>query len=83
MSVRDGLGSILDKAMNPINYLIPFAGGADGGTTVGALAGIAATDTVNERSLNLDVYEDVEGALDPYGAVRHGYLQQREAKIKE
>ena len=28
-SVRDGLGSILDKAMNPINYLIPFAGGAD------------------------------------------------------
>jgi len=84
ISVRDGLGSILDKAMNPINYLISFAGGADGGTTAGALASIAVTDAVNVRSLNLHVYEGMEGALiDPYGAVRNGYLQRREAKIKE
>ena len=48
MNVRDGLGGIVDRAMNPINYLIPFAANADAGTTAGALIGITVTDA--ERS---------------------------------
>ena len=84
MTVRDGIGSVVDAAMNPINYLIPFAAGADGGTTAGALIGITAVDAINRRSMNLDVFEGVEETvIDLYSAVRSAYLQQREAKIKE
>ncbi len=84
MNVRDGLGGIVDRAMNPINYLIPFAANADAGTTVGALIGITLTDAINQRSLNLETFEGIEQAvIDLYSAVRDGYQQQREAKIKE
>ena len=84
MDVRDGLGTVVDGSMNPLNYIIPFAGLANAGTTAGALAGITATDAVNWRSLNLELYEGIEEAvLDPYSAVRNAYLQKREAKVKE
>jgi phospholipid-binding lipoprotein MlaA len=84
MTVRDGIGNVIDAAMNPINYLIPFAANADGGTTAGALVGIGFVDAVNRRSLNLERYEGVEETVvDLYSAVRSAYLQQREAKIKE
>ncbi len=84
MDVRDGLGAIVDGAMNPLNYLIPFAADADGGTTTGALIGISFVDAVNRRSLELERYEGVEETvIDLYSAVRNGYLQKREAKIKE
>ena len=73
-TVRDGIGLIADTAMNPLNYVLP----------IGATLGIYATDTVNERSLNLDKFERVEDTVvDLYGAVRDAYLQRREAKIKE
>ncbi len=82
--IRDGLGSIVDAAMNPLNYLIPYAAGADAATTAGALAGITFTDAVNRRSLNLEVFEGVEETVvDLYSAVRNAYLQKRQAKIKE
>ena len=46
--------------------------------------GIRATDAVNDRSLNLEAFEGVEEAvIDLYSAVRNGYHQKREAKIKE
>ncbi|MBI2229960.1 MAG: VacJ family lipoprotein [Deltaproteobacteria bacterium] len=84
MTVRDGIGYVVDAAMNPINYLIPFAANADGGTTAGALIGIGFVDAVNRRSLNLERYEGVEDTvIDLYSAVRSAYLEQREAKIKE
>ncbi len=84
MNVRDGLGGIVDRAMNPINYLIPFAANADRGTTAGVLIGITVTDAVNQRSLNLETFEGIEQAvIDLYSAVRDGYQQRREAKIKE
>lgn len=84
MTVRDGIGNVVDAAMNPINYLIPFAANADGGTTAGALIGIGFVDAVNRRSLNLERYEGVEETvIDLYSAVRSAYLEQREAKIKE
>ena len=84
MNVRDGLGSIVDRAMNPINYLIPFAANADAGTTAGALIGITLTDAINQRSLNLETFEGIEQAvIDLYSAVRNGYQQKREQMIKE
>ena len=74
MTVRDGFGFAADAAMNPLSYLIP----------TGATLGIRGTDAVNERSLNLAAFEQVEeSVIDLYGAVRDGYLQSREAAIKE
>lgn len=84
LTVRDGVGAIFDGAMNPLNYLLPFAAQASAGTTAGTLAGIQFTDAVNRRSLNLELYEGIEETvIDLYGAVRNAYLQKREAKIKE
>jgi phospholipid-binding lipoprotein MlaA len=43
-----------------------------------------ATDTVNTRAENLEVFEDVEeSVLDLYSAVRNGYLQRRQKAIEE
>lgn len=84
LNVRDGFGTIVDGAMNPIAYLIPFAAEADAGTTTGSLIGIGFVDAVNRRSLNLELYEGVEETvIDLYSAVRNAYLQKREAKVKE
>jgi phospholipid-binding lipoprotein MlaA len=74
MTVRDGIGSAVDGLLNPVSYFAPFA----------ASAGMKASDTVNGRSLNLEVFEDIEeGTLDMYSAVRNGYLQRREKAIRE
>lgn len=74
LTVRDGVGYALDVAMTPYTYFIPWWG---------SLAG-TATNTVNERSLNLDRFERVaESTVDLYGAVRNGYLQRRAAAIKQ
>lgn len=84
LNVRDGLGYVVDGAMNPIAYLIPFAADADAGTTTGSLVGIAFIDAVNRRSLDLELYEGVEETvIDLYSAVRSAYLQKREAKIEK
>jgi phospholipid-binding lipoprotein MlaA len=74
LTVRDGIGYAFDAAMTPYSYFIPWWG-----TVVGT-----ATNTVNERSLNLDRFERVaESTVDLYGAVRNGYLQRRAAAIKQ
>ncbi|MGH7854608.1 MAG: MlaA family lipoprotein [Candidatus Binatia bacterium] len=74
LTVRDGVGYAFDLAMTPYTYFIPWWG---------SLAG-TATNTVNERSLNLDRFERVaESTVDLYGAVRNGYLQRRAAAIKQ
>jgi phospholipid-binding lipoprotein MlaA len=73
LTVRDGIGYIIDGAMTPYIYFIPW---------YATFAG-TATNTVNERSINLDRYERVaESTVDLYSAVRNAYLQRRAAEIK-
>ena len=49
-----------------------------------AAAGMSIVKQVNERSLNLQVFQDVEDSvLDLYSAVRNGYLQRRRRSIEE
>lgn len=77
-TIRDTVGLAVDSAMNPMNYLLStvevFA--IRGGLTVGS--------AVNYRSLNLQLFEDVDRyAVDLYGAVQDGYLQRREKAIEE
>jgi phospholipid-binding lipoprotein MlaA len=74
LTVRDGIGYAFDAAMTPYIYFIPW---------YASIAG-TATNTVNERSLNLDRFERVaETTVDLYGAVRNAYLQRRAAAIKQ
>lgn len=74
LTVRDGIGYVIDGAMTPYIYFIPW---------YATFAG-TATNTVNERSLNLDRYERVaESTVDLYSAVRNAYLQRRAAAIKQ
>jgi phospholipid-binding lipoprotein MlaA len=73
MTVRDGIGLGVDGLLNPINWVAPFVS-----------VGVRATEAVNMRSQNLEVFEDVEeGTLDMYSAVRNGYLQRRARAIQE
>lgn len=74
MTVRDGIGSGVDALLNPAIYFAPVV----------AMVSVKATDTVNNRSLNLEVFEHVEeGTIDMYSAVRNAYLQHREKAVRE
>jgi phospholipid-binding lipoprotein MlaA len=74
LTVRDGFGFAADGAMQPIAYVAPFA--AD----IGMLAG----RTVNDRSLNLETFEEFEAmTFDLYSATRNAYLQRRQRLIEE
>jgi len=74
LTVRDGIGFAVDMALDPLNYVLPLA----------ASTGRRAGEIVNERSLNLELYERVEETvLDLYSAVRNAYLQRRQRMIEE
>jgi phospholipid-binding lipoprotein MlaA len=74
LTIRDGIGYAFDTAMTPYIYFIPWY----------ANAGLTATSTVNERSMNLETFERVaESTIDLYGAVRNAYLQRRAAAIRQ
>lgn len=76
-NLRDGIGLIVDSAMNPVGYI---AGG------IGALAvlGGQILDTVNATSLDRDTYEGIKrDSLDPYLFIRDAYAQNRDGKIKQ
>lgn len=72
-SIRDAVGRAADGAMNPINYTLPawwMPLAINGGTEVAS--------AINYRSLNLELFEDVDRyAIDLYGAVQDGYIQHR------
>lgn len=74
LNVRDGVGLILDRAMFPLSYFIPFWGNIV----------YRLDEGINDRSLNLDRFERVaESTVDLYSAVRNGYLQRRAAAIRQ
>jgi phospholipid-binding lipoprotein MlaA len=75
LTVRDGVGFAADGAMNPLYYYIPFFPDA---------FGMRVGDTINDRSLNLDLFQGIEeSTIDLYSSVRNGYLQRRNRLIKE
>ena len=74
LTVRDGIGYGIDGLLDPVGYVSPFL----------ATTGMSIVKQVNERSLNLQVFQDVEDSvLDLYSAVRNGYLQRRRHSIEE
>ena len=91
-TLRDGIGFIGDGFLNPFNWFvlpiietdsIPQAV-SNTNTANKIRAGMLAGEAVNLRSLNLEKFQGVEeGTIDLYGAVRNGYLQQRQKAILE
>jgi phospholipid-binding lipoprotein MlaA len=74
LTVRDGIGYGVDGAMDPLSYFIPF---------IWDKLGMKVGETVNDRSLNLDLFQGFEETtVDLYSAVRNGYLQRRYNLIK-
>jgi len=73
-TVRDGVGFLVDTAMNPLSYFVPF---------VPNLAANVGKET-NKRSRNLDFFQGVEDStVDLYGAVRAGYFERRARDIAQ
>jgi phospholipid-binding lipoprotein MlaA len=74
LTVRDGIGKLVDRAMDPLSYVVPL---------IPALI-LVTGNRVNERALNYELFEDFDaGVIDAYAAVRNGYLQQRERMLNE
>jgi phospholipid-binding lipoprotein MlaA len=73
-TVRDTFGSTIDGLLDPLGLVMPLAG---------SIAKRIGT-TVNDRSMNLELFEEVEASvLDLYGATRNLYLQRRERAIRK
>lgn len=72
LTVRDAIGRTADGMLDPLGYLLP----------VFANRIRSVVSAVNERSLNLALFANVEDSvLDLYSAARNGYLQRREFVI--
>lgn len=69
-SGRDSVGMVFDTFMDPLTYL-PYPGAR-------------LLETVIKTSLNPNEYDEIKAAsLDPYVAIRNGYLQNRESEIQK
>ena len=75
MTIRDGIGRGVDAAMNPLTWV---------GPTWWMSLAMRAVDMVNDRALNIELFQGLEeSVVDLYSAVRNGYLRRREQMIKE
>ncbi|HVQ76044.1 MAG TPA: MlaA family lipoprotein [Candidatus Binatia bacterium] len=73
-TVRDIIGRVVDGFMNPVSYFTPFLG------SIGLFLG----DTINDRALNLELFQGFEETtLDFYTAVRNAYLSRRAHQIRD
>jgi phospholipid-binding lipoprotein MlaA len=73
-TIRDGLGTLADLALDPLNYVLPFV----------AQASKRVGESVNDRAQNLEQFQGIEdGTLDLYAAVRDAYGQTRAHAINQ
>lgn len=72
-SVRNTLGKVGDYFLDPTSYLNREAGIAT-----------SATDKINTLSFRVGRYKEIkQAALDPYIAIRDGFLQRRKALVEQ
>ncbi|TYT73273.1 MlaA family lipoprotein [Desulfobotulus mexicanus] len=75
-TLRDGVGQVGDFFLQPTTYYT--SGNPEG------WAAVKATETINTTSFRLGDYEAIKDAsLDPYTAVRNGYIQMRMQAIRQ
>lgn len=78
-TVRDAVGLAADGAMHPLNYMDVLSTVEWFAIRSGAQVGYA----INYRSMNLELFEDVDRyAVDLYGAVQDAYFQRRERELQ-
>ncbi len=72
-TLRDSVGDLGDRFLSPITYVDPRE----------ASLGLSGYKMVNTLSFRLGDYESLkQAALDPYEALRNGYIQLRQARLK-
>ena len=75
LTIRDGIGRGVDSLLDPLSWVLPLFWDR---------IGMTLGNILNERSLNLELFQGFEeGVIDLYSAVRHGYLQRRRQLIQE
>jgi phospholipid-binding lipoprotein MlaA len=75
LTIRDAIGYGVDIASDPLSYVLPF---------VWPRFGMRVGNIINERALNLDVFEGIEETtVDLYSAVKNAYLARRRTLIKQ
>jgi len=73
-TARDTVGMVGDLFLHPVFYVEPTA----------AAMGIRTFSTVNNTSFRIGDYEAFkDAAIDPYVAMRNGYIQARDKQVKE
>jgi len=74
LTVRDGIGKVMDRAIDPLTYVVPLIPGLS----------LMAGNRVNERALNYELFAAFDDdVIDAYTAVRNGYLRRRERRVNE
>jgi phospholipid-binding lipoprotein MlaA len=72
-SFRDAIGRSGDRFLKPVYYVRPWE----------LAAAAQGTETVNSTSFRIGDYEAIkDAALDPYEAIKSGFIQRREARIR-
>ncbi len=71
-TIRDSVGMVGDMFLKPTYYI----------RAIEMSLGLRAVETINTTSFRIGDYETIkEAALDPYEAIRDGYLQLRKNKV--
>ena len=84
LTLRDGIGYVADLALDPVTWLVFVVPSSNQTTYTIARFGAGVGQTLNDRSLNLEMFEGVEDTtLDLYAAVRNAYLQKRARAVRE
>src|SRR5262245_61590803 len=74
LTVRDGIGKVIDRTIDPMTYLVPL---------IPALS-LMAGNRVNERALNYELFAAFDDdVIDAYSAVRNGFLRLRARRVNE
>jgi len=75
-SLRDGIGTIGESFLDPLNYLCP--------DFFWDRAAFKGTEVINSTSFRIGDYEDLkEASIDPYVAIRDAYFQSRAKEVAE
>ncbi len=73
-TLRDSIGLAGDWFLNPVSYVEPTEASLE----------IRGYEIVNDTSLRIGEYESIKKAsLEPYVAIRDGYIQYRRKKVEE
>lgn len=73
-TLRDTIGAVGDSFLTPVSYVDPWE----------LSVGIRIYDTINATTFRIGDYSAlVDGAIDPYEAIKNAYIQNRQGLIKK